>query len=254
MDLKKAFIGVTAITVHSLKKLVFSKKALITVLVAVFVAAVLGYAGSQDLDPWALDSGTDLMDVLILFFFMPVLAMIYGSSLVRDEIDDKSITHVATAPLDRAFSYVGYYIPLALTVTISMVAVTAVGFLAFFAQNDLGSEALEIWGEFTVLVVIGSFVYSALFLAVSVVFKRPVYFGLFYAFIWEGLIGSLPGAIQKISVKHYLRSIGSEWVDHGMIGTFEEASGSVASGIVLLGLLVFLVVLGAYMFRDMELG
>jgi len=180
--------------------------------------------------------------------------MIYGSSLVRDEIDDKSITHVATAPLDRAFSYVGYYIPLAITVTISMVAVTAVGFLAFFAQIDLGSEALEIWGEFTVLVVIGSFVYSALFLAVSVLFKRPVYFGLFYAFIWEGLVGSMPGAIQKISVKHYLRSIGSEWADYGTLSSFEEASDAFASSMVLLGLLVSLIVLGAYMFRDMELG
>lgn len=252
MDLMTALTGVMALTKHFFKKLMFSRKAFITVLVAAFVAVVLGYAGSQDVD--ALPDGTDLMDTLILFFFMPIIAMIYGSSLIRDEIDDKSITHVATAPLDRAFSYVGYYIPLALAVAVSTVTVNTVGFLAFFAQNDLGSEAWEIWLEFTALVVIGSFVYSALFLAVSVLFKKPVFFGLFYAFIWEGLIGSLPGVIQKFSVKHYLRSVGSDWVDYGSISSFEEASDPLASGMVLLFLLLFLVFLGAYLFRDMEIS
>ncbi len=251
MDLETAFTGIIAITRHSFKKLVFSRKAIITLLVAVFVAAVMGYAGTQDVDP--LPDGTDMLDTLILFFFMPVMAMIYGASLIRDEIDDKSITHVATAPLDRAFSYAGYYIPLASAVAVSMFVVNTAGFLAFFAQNDLGGEALEVYLEFTVLVTVGAFVYSALFLAVGVLFKKPVFFGLFYAFIWEGFIGSLPGAIQKFSVKYYLRSVGADWVDYGRMSTFEEASDPLASGLVLLGLLVFFVIFGAYVFRETEL-
>jgi ABC-2 type transport system permease protein len=252
MDLKEALTGIAAIAQHSFKKLVFSKKAVITILVTVFVAAVMGYVGAQDVDPLA--DGTDLLDTLILFFFMPVMAMIFGSSLMRDEIDDKSITHVATAPLDRVFSYVGYYVPLACAVAVSMVIVNTGGFLAFFVQNDIGADALEVYLEFTALVTIGSFVYSALFLAVSVVFKKPVFFGLFYAFIWEGLIGSLPGNIQKVSVKHYLRSVGSDWVDYGSISSFEEASDPMASGLVLLVLLALFVLVGAYIFREMELS
>lgn len=252
MDLMIAFTGVFALARHSFKKLVFSRKAVITLLVTAFVAVVMGYAGSQE--GGTLADGTDLLDALILFFFMPVMAMIFGSSLIRDEIDDKSITHVATSPLDRAFSYVGYYIPLASAVALSMVVVNTGGFLAFFAQNEMGPQALEVYLEFSLLIVIGSFVYSALFLAVSVAFKKPVFFGLFYAFIWEGFIGSLPGAIQKVSVKHYLRSVGSDWVDYGMISSFEEASGPAASGFALLALLLLFVAVGAYIFREMELS
>jgi ABC-2 type transport system permease protein len=252
MDLSNAFTGIVAITLHSLKKLVLSRKAVITLLVAAFVAVVTGYAGAQNIEP--LEDGTDLLDTLILFFFMPVMAMIYGSSLIRDEIDDKSITHVATAPLDRGFSYVGYYIPLAVAVAISMVIINTAGFLAFFAQNDLGAEAVEIWLEFTALVIIGSFVYSSLFLGVSILFKKPVFFGLFYAFIWEGFIGSLPGAIQKASVKYYLRSLGSDWVDHGGLSSFQGAVDPSTAGAVLVGLLLFFVLLGAFGFREMELS
>jgi ABC-type transport system involved in multi-copper enzyme maturation permease subunit len=252
MDLKRVLDGIFALTLHSTKKLLFGKKAIITILVAVFVAAVMGYAGSQSHD--ALDDGANLMDTLILFFFMPVMAMIFGSALIRDEIDDKSITHVATAPLDRAFSYLGYYLPLVIAVAVSMVAISSVGVLAFFGQHGFGSEALQIYVEFLALVIIGSFVYSSLFLAIGVMFNKPVMVGLFYAFIWEGYIGSLPGAIQNASVKHYLRSLGSEWVDFGDISRWDQASSVWGSTALLLGLTVFLLVLGAYLFREKELA
>ncbi len=252
MDLKRVLDGIYALTLHSTKKLLFGKKAIITILVALFVAAVMGYAGSRSHDP--LNDGTNLMDTLILFFFMPVMAMIFGSSLIRDEIDDKSITHVATAPLDRAFSYVGYYLPLGTAVSLSMVAISSVGMFAFFGQHGFGSESLEIYLEFLVLVVIGSFVYSSLFLMISVLFNKPVLVGLFYAFIWEGFIGSLPGAIQDASVKHYLRSVGSGWVEFGDISRWDQASSVLGSALLLLGMTVLLLVLGAYLLREKELA
>jgi len=252
MELKRVLVGIQALTFHSTKKLLFGKKAIITVLVAIFVAAVMGYAGSVTNDP--LNDGTNLMDTLILFFFMPVMAMVFGSSLIRDEIDDKSITHVATAPLDRAFSYLGYYLPLGIATAISMFAISTVGWLAFFGQHGMGSDELGLYLEFVALVVIGSFVYSSLFLAISVLFNKPILFGLFYAFIWEGYIGSLPGAIQNASVKHYLRSLGSEWVKFGDISRWDQASSAWGSAALLIALTVFLLVLGAYLFREKELA
>ncbi len=252
MEPRKVLAGIYALTLHSTKKLLIGRKIAITVLVSLFVAAVMGYAGMQSKDP--LMDGTNLMDALILFFFMPVMAMIFGSSLIRDEIDDNSITHVATAPLDRAYSYVGYYLPLGIATSVSMVLISTVGAIAFFGQHGMGSEALGIYVDFVALVVIGSFVYSSLFLAISVLFNKPIMFGLFYAFIWEGFIGSLPGAIQDASVKHYLRSLGSGWVRFGDISTWSQASSAWSSAAVLLGVLIFFLLLGAYLFREKELA
>jgi ABC-2 type transport system permease protein len=252
VDLKRTMAGVLALTIHSSRRLLLSKKVIITLLVVVFVAAVMGYVGSQNVD--ALEEGTDLMDGLVLFFFMPIMAMIFGTSLIRDEIDDKSITHVATAPLDRAFSYLGYYLPLVVAVTVSMLAIITTGFLAFFAQQGLGSAALETYGAFALLIIVGSAVYSSLFLAISVLFKKPVFFGLFYAFVWEAFIGFFGGAIEKASVKHYLRSLGSEWVDYGNMSRFEGATSDVTSALVLLVIAFFFLVLGALLFREKELA
>lgn len=252
VDFKTALTGISALTTHLAKKLLFGKKMIITLLVVLFVATVMGYAGSQE--GGSLSDGTDLMDTLILFFFMPVMAMIFGSSLIRDEIDDKSITHVATSPLDRSFSYAGYYIPLAIAVAVSMVLITTVGFLAFFGQQGIGSPELGIYLEFLALVVLGSFVYSSLFLAISVLFSKPIFFGLFYAFIWEAFIGSIPGVIQKASIKHYLRSIGTDIVDYGAISRYEQASGSSESLVILVVLTAVLLLLGAFLFREKELA
>jgi len=252
MQLNAAISGISALTVHLVRRLLLSRKVVIAILIALFVAVIMGYAGAQDLD--TLNEGASLMDVLILFFFMPVIAMIFGTSLIRDEIDDRSITHIATSPLDRAYVYVGYYIPLVIAVVVSMLVVETAGFIAFFSQQGFSSEAGEMYLEFMGLIAIGAFVYSSLFLAVSVLFKKPVFFGLFYAFIWEGFVGSLPGAIQKASIKHYLRSVGSEWVDYGEMHLFEDASGAGYSAIVLIVLAVVLLVLGAYLFREKELS
>ena len=252
MDLERTMMGVVALTLHSTKKLLFSRKLMITILIAAFVASVMAYAGTQNVDP--LDDGANLMDALILFFFMPVTAMIFGTSLIRDEIDDKSITHVATSPLDRVYAYLGYYLPLVIAVIVSMVIVTVAGFVAFFSQQGFTSDAMEILLEFIALVAIGSVVYSSLFLAISVLLKKPVFLGLFYAFIWEGFIGSLPGVIQKVSIKHYLRSLGSQWVDWGDMNGFEDASGAGDSMVVMIVLVIVFLVFGALMFRREEIS
>jgi len=251
VDPIRVLAGILSLTMHSLRKLILGKKVLITFLVMLFVASVMGYAGAHSDD--SLEDGTNLLDTLILFFFMPVMAMIFGSSLIRDEIDDNSITQVATAPLDRAFSYIGYYLPLGISVALSMVVITTAGFLAFFAQHQLGSKEVEVYLEFVTLVVIGSFVYSSLFLAISVIFNKPVFLGLFYAFIWEAGIASLPGVIQKASIKFYLRSMGAGWVEFGDISGFDQASSVGGSLLLLVCITVFFLVLGAYVFREKEL-
>jgi ABC-2 type transport system permease protein len=249
MDMKGNLIGMMAIIRYSVKKLLFSKKAIVAVLIAVFIGAVMGYAATQDLE--RLDAGADFMDALILFFFMPIVAMIYGASIIRDEIEDKSITQILTSPLDRAFAYLGYYISLAISLSIVMVIIATVGFLSFFGQLGIDGEALGIYASMCGLLIIGSLVYSSLFLFISLPLKRPLYFGLFYAFIWEGFIGSLGGKIQEVAIKHYIRSIGSEWLSHGGITSY-SASEIGYSASVLVGTCVAFLLLGILVFKVKE--
>ncbi len=249
VDLRGNIIGMLAIIRYSTKNILFSKKAIVTVLIALFIAGVMGFAATKPVN--RLQAGTDLMDGLILFFFMPIVAMIYGASIIRDEIEDKSITQILTSPLKRELAYLGYYLSLAISLSIIMVIIVTVGFLSFFGQLGIDGDALGIYADVCALSIIGSLVYSSLFLFISLPLKRPLYFGLFYAFIWEGFIGSVPGRIQELALKHYIRSIGSEWIPFGVISDY-SASEVTYSSLVLVSVTIVFLLMGMMIFRVKE--
>jgi ABC-2 type transport system permease protein len=131
-----------------------------------------------------------------------------------------------------------------------MLLVLTAGFLTFFGSMGFESTG-GIWGSMAALVVIGSFAYSALFIMVSVLLSQPIYFGLFYAFLWEGFIGSIPGSIRLVAVKHYIRSLGADWLAYGPIADYDATSVG-ASAWVLVIFTVVTFVMGTFLFRDKE--
>ncbi len=258
MDMNKQLTGFWTIIHYTIRKLLLSKRIYITLLITLFIVAVMAYASTLELTEHdievgdtKIDIGVNMLDVLILFFFMPVMAMIYGSSLVRDEMDDRSITAIVTSPMDRVITFVGYYIGLAISVSIIMLLILTAGFLSYFGSIGFDGTG-GIYGPFAMLMVIGAFSYSALFIMVSVLFSKPIYFGLFYAFIWEGFIASIPGRMQLLSVKHYVRSLGTHWIDVGQISLYERASSVSDAAWVLVIFSVVTFALGAYLFRNKE--
>jgi ABC-2 type transport system permease protein len=249
VEMKDHITGLWTILSYTLRKLLVSKRIFITLLIALFVGGVMAYATTQKMDRQA--GGTDMLDNLVLSFFMPVMAMIYGSSLVRDEMDDRSITQVVTSPMDRMVTYAGYYLGLAASVCAAILLVLTTGFLVFFGALGFGAGSGHVFVSMAALVVIGSFAYSALFIIVSVLISHPIYFGLLYAFIWEGYIGSIPGNIRLLAVKHYVRSLGAHWIDVGTISSYNASTPSDAA-LVLVVLTAVLLVLGAIVFREKE--
>ena len=154
MDIDKQLTGFMTIILYTVRKLLLSKRIFITLLIVLFIVAVMAYASTLELsdhdietDTTMVDRGVDMLDNLILFFFMPVMAMIYGSSLVRDEMDDKSITAVVTSPMHRVVTFIAYYIGLAISVSLIMLLILTAGFLAYFGNVGL-EDAGGIYGPF----------------------------------------------------------------------------------------------------------
>ncbi len=246
---KGHIIGFAAIARYALRKILLSRRVILAVLIAVLLAAVLGYAAQQEVERLAF--GTDLLDALILSFFLPIIAMIYGASIIRNEIEDRSITQIVVSPLDRIVAYLAYYVALLAALVVIMALLVTVGFVAFFAQLGIDADAVRIYGSMLALSVIGAAVYAALFLFLSVLLKRPLYFGLFYAFVWEGFIGSIPGPIHTVAVKHYVRSIASEWMPFGNLAGYDATALGGASAVLVGSIAAFLVV-GAIVFATKE--
>jgi ABC-type transport system involved in multi-copper enzyme maturation permease subunit len=263
IDIQGNVMGMLAIFKYAFRKIMLSRRVVIPALIALLIIAIMAYAGSEmskdpgedvlpeDHEQEKANLGLELMDALILFFFMPIIAMVYGASLIRDEIEDKSITQIATSPMRRELAYLSYYLALAASLSIVMLIIGSAGYLAYYGQVGFTGDSNSMFGSMAILMVIGSFVYSSLFIMLGVIFARPVFLGLFYAFIWEGFIGSMPGSMRLIAIKHYVRSLGADWISFGGISMYDSSPAGHSAN-VLIGLTLVFLTMGALLFRKKE--
>ena len=248
MDITLNMTGLRAMVTYSIKKLLTNRRWLIILLLAALVGLVMGYSAS--LGGIALEQGSNLLNLLVLSFVLPIMAMIFGASMIRNEIDDRSITQVITSPIDRRISYLGYYLALIVVLAMSLVVITAVGWAGYYLVSGLTGDAVGLLFAYLAVLMLGTMVYSSFFLVMGVVLKQPIYLGLIYAFIWEGFIGTFPGAIGNFTIMHQLRVIASSQIHYGSITGFSGDAGvSLISLIVFTG---FLLLLGAFAFRQKQ--
>jgi ABC-2 type transport system permease protein len=67
--------------------------------------------------------------------------------------------------------------------------------------------------------VVGTLAYSALFLALSLVTRRPVLLGLVYILIWEGLLGGLVSGTRVLSIQHYVVALADRMASSRLLET-----------------------------------
>ena len=242
--------GMFALTLYSSKKIILDKKIILSVISIIFFSVIMGYAAYEG--EYDITSITFLMKNIMLLFLMPIITMIYGTTLIRDEIEDKSITMTLTSSLKRVWIYLGYYLSIIITMSIVMILIVSTGLISFVSISKITSDAMTVYYGMIGLVIIGSVVYSSLFLFFSLLIDKPIYLGLFYAFIWEMFVGSLPGNIKQVSINYYLKSLGSEWINVGTFRNFSDVS--VVDSITILTIVtIILVSIGIVLFREFEL-
>jgi ABC-type transport system involved in multi-copper enzyme maturation permease subunit len=154
------------------------------------------------------DLVTHLGWMLVLQVLVPILALVGGSAVVAEEVEDRTVTYLFSRPIPRASVLFGRWLASAAFLTILLAASTALLCLAASGALKQGPELNDgIAKPLFVAVISGGLVYSALFAVLGVFVKHPMLVGLAYAFAIEGLFANLPGSTQSLSIQHYLRSL-----------------------------------------------
>ena len=150
--------------------------------------------------------------VFYLRFTVPVLGVFYGTSLIADEVEDKTITYLFTRPIRRGAVLVGKYLAyLACTVFVVLPSVMVVYLLVVPMNGSIGGSFLDLLKDLSLLAV-GLAVYGALFSFIGAKFKRPLLIGLVFIFGWEQIALIFPGYLKYYTVAYYLQSL----VPHAM--------------------------------------
>jgi ABC-type transport system involved in multi-copper enzyme maturation permease subunit len=140
--------------------------------------------------------------ILIYGFVLVILSVIFGTGVISQEVEQKTIPYLLTRPMPR------WRIALAkLAAAVTTITVTvwlALVLLALVALGPAGLSPAHIGRDLWVL-PIGAMAYGSLFLLVATLLNRPLLWGLGYTFGWEALVGNLPGDAQRFSIMTYLR-------------------------------------------------
>jgi ABC-2 type transport system permease protein len=150
--------------------------------------------------------------ILYLRFTVPVLGVFYGTSLMADEVEDKTITYLFTRPIPRGAVLIGKYLAyLACTVSVVLPSVMLVYLLVVPINGSLGGAFVDLVKDL-ILLSIGLAVYGAVFAFVGAKFKRPLLIGLIFIFGWEQAALAFPGYLKRFTVAYYLQGL----VPHAM--------------------------------------
>ena len=145
--------------------------------------------------------------LLYIRFIVPVLGVFYGTSLIADEVDDKTLTYLFTRPIPRAAVLFGKYLAyLACTVLLVLPSVVLIYLLLAPIGGTIGEAFPALIADLGVL-AIGLTAYGAVFAFVGARLKRPVVVGLVFAFGWEPAALLFPGYLKHLTVAYYVQAL-----------------------------------------------
>ncbi len=186
----------------TLRQMASWRRMLIIVLLALLpvLIAVIYRLGDTDAGTSRQDFAVNvLMDAFIVTMLLPLSALVFGTAALGEEIEDGTAIYLLSKPIPRLHVVTAKLLAVWL-VTVPLVLASAIVGGMIVLQ---GAAEKDIIMGFAVAIVLGSFVYAALFLLLSVVTSRALVAGLVYVFIWEGMITELFGGLRFLSIRQY---------------------------------------------------
>jgi ABC-type transport system involved in multi-copper enzyme maturation permease subunit len=143
--------------------------------------------------------------VLFVRFAVPVLGVWYGTSLIADEVEEKTITYLFVRPIRRGTVVVGKYLAYLVCTSIVMVGAVTLVYVATIAGSAFPEDASL--ARAMAVLALGLAAYGALFTLMGASLRRPLVSGLVFAFGWEQAALVLPGYLRRFTVAYHLDSV-----------------------------------------------
>lgn len=179
---------------------------LLFALLPVAVAILYRFSGNDD-DPQRWTARVALAS-LVVALVLPFTALVFGTAALGAEFEDGTAVYLLSKPIPRhVVIFSKLLVAWAATAAVVLVATLSAGLVAIAGEAQEGIVL-----GFALAVVIGSFVYCAAFLWLSIATSRALIAGLLYVFIWEGVVVSLFSGVRVFSVRQYTLGIAGQFI------------------------------------------
>lgn len=191
-------IGVIVrLTVRSLLSRRRSVLMLLLALSPLLIALLVRLAG-RDANPVRIE--INVLDGLVVRTVLPLVALVLGTGALGSELEDGNAVYLLTKPVPRWMVIAAKLIAAGgVTAALMAPSVLATGLIL---AGDQGGGA-RIAFAYAAATIVGSFLYTAVFVAASIATGRALIFGLVYTLLWEGLLAGLFAGSRSFSIREY---------------------------------------------------
>ena len=241
------------VTVLTIRYLLGTRRAITTALLGAVPLILTGSLAIARVATFDILLFQVLMVPLFLQVVLIFVTLVSATTLIRDEIDDNTLPYLLTRPISKPaiaiYKYLGYLVAVLVLLLPSLVLAYAV---TVGYSGDTFTSDWDVLSGFLLATVLGSAAYGALFLFLSVLVRKPLAVGLLIGFVWESIVGSIPGDVPKLSVIHYLRSILKDTIVVGPLAGYRTDLSTSAAVLVLVVFSAAMVILSIVVFQQME--
>jgi len=142
--------------------------------------------------------------VFFFSFFIQVLSLFAGTSIINDEVNNKTLIYLTTKPISKSSILIGKFMA---NFLISILIMSIGLFLAYTTALKNHNFALMELFSIIGVSIISILSYSALFLFFGTILKRPVIIGLIFCFGWEPVTKLIGGNLTKFSFSFYINKL-----------------------------------------------
>ncbi len=152
---------------------------------------------------------SNLGGVVYVPFLTALVSLAFGLSAIGEEVEEGTILYYWTRPIGRGAIYLGRLAAAQVVASGLLVASLALCFVVIVSGNfaALSGRFVKLYLATAGVIVLGAFVYTAIFAALGTWLKRPMPIALLFAFGWETMTGNIPARIQEMTVVFHLRNL-----------------------------------------------
>ena len=165
----------------------------------ILVSAIYRLAGGLEYESWT----AGLLDNLVITTLLPLVALIFGTSVLGSEVEDGTLVYLLVRPVARWQIVVAKLVVAAVATAVIIGASAVVAILISLpGAAGPGTAAAALAG-----VAWGALAYTSIAVALSLVTGHALIVGLAYVYIWEGVVAGLFTGTRLISVHQYVLGV-----------------------------------------------
>lgn len=222
----------------------------IALLLAVPSLLAVAYLASEPNGDGA-NFAASLFSQLILPILLPLTALVFATSALGGEVEDRTLVYLTLKPISR----LSVVLAKALAATLIVLVLVEVALAAATLIATRGTPTSQQLGATLVAGAAGCLAYSSVFLLLGLVApRRALVAGLVYVLAWEGAAAGLSTALASLSVRHYVEGVFHAALGSSPLADLQPAAADATTSVVALTVLTVLgVALSTAGLRRMEL-